>query len=72
MPTGEERVLSSFLSLPKRLLRRRGRLLFLQRRFFLEGDPAPFVGVVLLGTVQIIREDYYGNRITVAKQGLFW
>lgn len=29
---------------------------------FLEGDPARFVGVVLLGTVQVVREDYYGNR----------
>ena len=29
---------------------------------FLEGDPARFLGVVLLGTVQVVREDYYGNR----------
>ena len=29
---------------------------------FLEGDPSQFVGVVLIGTVQVIREDYYGNR----------
>ena len=29
---------------------------------FLEGDPALFVGVVLVGAVQVIREDYYGNR----------
>lgn len=33
---------------------------------FLEGDPAQFVGVVLSGTVQIIREDYYGNRSVMA------
>ncbi|MDO5381250.1 MAG: Crp/Fnr family transcriptional regulator [Eubacteriales bacterium] len=30
---------------------------------FLEGSPARFVGVVLSGTVQVVREDYYGNRI---------
>ncbi len=38
---------------------------------FLEGDPARFVGIVLLGTVQIVREDYYGNRsvITVLQPG---
>ena len=29
---------------------------------FLEGEPARFVGVVLFGTVQIVRDDYYGNR----------
>ena len=29
---------------------------------FLEGTPARFLGVVLSGTVQVIREDYYGNR----------
>lgn len=29
---------------------------------FLEGDPAKDVGVVLEGTVQIIRDDFYGNR----------
>lgn len=29
---------------------------------FLEGDRAEFVGVVLSGTVQIVRDDYYGNR----------
>lgn len=29
---------------------------------FLEGDPARFVGVVLAGAVQVIREDYYGKR----------
>ena len=29
---------------------------------FLEGEPARFVGVVLFGTVQVVREDYYGNR----------
>lgn len=29
---------------------------------FLEGTSARFVGVVLAGTVQVIREDYYGNR----------
>ena len=35
---------------------------------FLEGEPAKYVGVVLSGAVQIVRDDYYGNRsvITVA------
>lgn len=33
---------------------------------FLEGDPAQFVGVVLRGTVQVIREDYDGNRSVMA------
>lgn len=38
---------------------------------FLEGDPARFVGVVLSGTVQVVREDYYGNRnvMTVLQPG---
>jgi CRP-like cAMP-binding protein len=29
---------------------------------FMDGAPARFVGVVLSGTVQVVREDYYGNR----------
>ena len=29
---------------------------------FLEGEPASFLGVVLSGTVQIVRDDYYGSR----------
>ena len=33
---------------------------------FLEGEPARFVGVVLSGTVQVVREDYYGNRSVMA------
>lgn len=33
---------------------------------FLEGDPARFIGVVLSGTLQIVREDYYGNRSIMA------
>ena len=38
---------------------------------FLEGDPAQFVGVVLSGTVQVVREDYDGNRsvMTVLNPG---
>lgn len=38
---------------------------------FLEGDPARFVGVVLSGTMQVVREDYYGNRsiMTVLQPG---
>lgn len=33
---------------------------------FREGDPATHVGIVLTGAVQLIREDYYGNRSIVA------
>lgn len=29
---------------------------------FLEGEPASHMGVVLSGTVQVVQEDYYGNR----------
>lgn len=29
---------------------------------FLEGDPAQSVGIVLSGTVQVVQDDYYGNR----------
>lgn len=29
---------------------------------FLEGDPAQLVGVVLFGGVQVVQDDYYGNR----------
>jgi CRP-like cAMP-binding protein len=38
---------------------------------FLEGDPARWVGVVLSGAVQVVREDYYGNRsvLTVIQPG---
>lgn len=38
---------------------------------FLEGEPARFVGVVLSGTVQVVRDDYYGNRsvLTVVSPG---
>ena len=38
---------------------------------FLEGNPARFVGVVLSGTVQIVRDDYCGNRsvLTVVSPG---
>lgn len=37
----------------------------------LEGDAANHVGIVLLGAVQVVREDYYGNRsvLTVAEPG---
>lgn len=38
---------------------------------FLEGDPANYVAVVLSGAVQVVRDDYYGNRsvLTVAEPG---
>ena len=37
----------------------------------LEGEPARFVGVVLSGAVQVVRDDYYGNRsvLTVVSPG---
>ena len=36
---------------------------------FREGDKAIYVGIVLSGSVQLIREDYYGNRSIVAHLG---
>jgi CRP-like cAMP-binding protein len=38
---------------------------------FTEGSPVQFVGVVLSGTVQVVREDYYGNRsvLTILQPG---
>lgn len=36
---------------------------------FREGDPARFVGIVLTGQVQVIREDYYGNRTILSRIG---
>ena len=36
---------------------------------FREGDKAIFVGIVLTGSVQVIREDYYGNRSIMAHLG---
>lgn len=33
---------------------------------FLEGAPAGFVGLVLEGSVQIVRDDFYGNRSLLA------
>lgn len=38
---------------------------------FLEGDPAGFIGFVLEGAVQIVQEDFHGNRsvLTVAQRG---
>ena len=38
---------------------------------FLEGEPAGFIGIVLEGAVQILRDDYFGNRsvVTCAKPG---
>ena len=34
---------------------------------FQEGEPAKYVGIVLSGAAQIVREDYYGNRSIVAR-----
>lgn len=36
---------------------------------FREGDPARSVGVVLSGFVQVVKEDYFGNRSVVAALG---
>lgn len=38
---------------------------------FLEGDPAQLVGVVLSGGVQVVQDDYYGNRsvLTILQPG---
>ena len=36
---------------------------------FREGDRASFVGIVLSGAVQLIREDFYGNRSILAHIG---
>ena len=36
---------------------------------FAEGNPAKYIGIVLSGTVQIIRTDYYGNRSILSEIG---
>ena len=36
---------------------------------FSEGEPARYVGVVLEGSVQIVQDDYYGNRSILAQAG---
>lgn len=36
---------------------------------FSEGDPARYVGIVLAGAVQIVQDDYYGNRSILAQAG---
>ena len=36
---------------------------------FHEGDPAIYIGIILTGSVQLIREDYYGNRSIMAHLG---
>ena len=36
---------------------------------FREGDPAGAIGIVVAGGVQLIREDYYGNRSVVGHMG---
>ncbi|MGN0470626.1 MAG: Crp/Fnr family transcriptional regulator [Acutalibacteraceae bacterium] len=50
-----------------------GRIVNIQKGnpVFLEGDSAEFVGVILSGTVQVVKEDYYGNRsvLTAVKPG---
>lgn len=44
----------------KQVSARKGQLVFH------EGDEAIYVGIVLTGSVQLVREDYYGNRSIVA------
>lgn len=39
------------------------------RFVFREGDPANYVGIVLEGSVQMVREDYFGNRSILARIG---
>jgi CRP-like cAMP-binding protein len=34
---------------------------------FTEGSPAGFLGVILSGTVQVVRDDYYGNRSVLTR-----
>ena len=36
---------------------------------FSEGEPARYVGIVLEGSVQIVQDDYYGNRSILAQAG---
>ena len=36
------------------------------QQVFFEGDPAKEIGIVLSGQVQVVKEDYYGNRNLVA------
>ncbi len=36
---------------------------------FREGDPTDFVGIVLTGSIQVLREDYYGNRSMMGHVG---
>lgn len=38
-----------------------------QQTIFWEGDPAQDMGIVLEGAVQVVRDDYYGNRTIVAQ-----
>ena len=36
---------------------------------FSEGEPARYVGIVLEGSLQIVQDDYYGNRTILAQAG---
>ncbi|MBE6737399.1 MAG: Crp/Fnr family transcriptional regulator [Ruminococcaceae bacterium] len=37
---------------------------------FAEGNPAKYIGIVLSGSVQIVRMDYYGNRSLLGNAGV--
>ena len=36
---------------------------------FSEGEPARYVGIVLAGSVQVVQDDYYGNRSILVQAG---
>ena len=40
-----------------------------KENIFAEGDPAGYMGIVLSGTVQIVRQDYFGNRSVIHHSG---
>ena len=45
-----------------------------ERTIFQEGTPAKYIGIVLEGSVQMVQDDFYGNRTLVThieKNGLF-
>lgn len=39
---------------------------FKDQAIFTEGDPAQYMGIVLSGSAQVVRDDYYGTRSIVA------
>lgn len=47
-------------------IKARAQTYFADETIFIEGSPASQIGIVLSGTVMIVRTDYYGNRSIVA------